>query len=47
MLIGDLSEGQFLMHLIADPSGRVSSFDIATDMSADEIHQNRSSTGPR
>ena len=30
--IGDLSEGQFLMHLNRDPSGRVTSFDVATDM---------------
>jgi hypothetical protein len=30
--IGDLSEGQFLMHFNRDPSGRVSSFDVATDM---------------
>jgi len=30
--IGDLSEGQFRMHLNRDPSGRVTSFDVATDM---------------
>ena len=30
--IGDLSEGQFLMHFNRDPSGRVTSFDVATDM---------------
>jgi CubicO group peptidase (beta-lactamase class C family) len=29
---GDLSEGQFLMHFNRDPSGRVTSFDVATDM---------------
>ena len=30
--IGDLSEGQFLMHFNRDASGRVTSFDVATDM---------------
>jgi len=30
--IGDLSEGQFLMHFNRDGSGRVTSFDVATDM---------------
>ena len=30
--IGELSEGQFLMHFNRDPSGRVTSFDVATDM---------------
>jgi CubicO group peptidase (beta-lactamase class C family) len=30
--IGDLSEGQFLMHFNRDSSGRVISFDVATDM---------------
>ncbi|HYA22660.1 MAG TPA: serine hydrolase domain-containing protein [Terriglobales bacterium] len=30
--IGDLSEGQFLMHFNRDRSGRVTSFDVATDM---------------
>jgi len=30
--MGDLSEGQFLMHFNRDPSGRVTSFDAATDM---------------
>ena len=30
--IGDLSEGQFLMHFNRDRSGRVTSFDAATDM---------------
>ena len=30
--IGDLSEGQFLMHFNRDGSGRVISFDVATDM---------------
>ena len=29
---GDLSEGQFLMHFNRDGSGRVTSFDVATDM---------------
>lgn len=28
----DLSEGQFLMHFNRDGSGRVTSFDVATDM---------------
>jgi CubicO group peptidase (beta-lactamase class C family) len=30
--IGDISEGQFLMHFNRDSSGRVTSFDVATDM---------------
>jgi CubicO group peptidase (beta-lactamase class C family) len=30
--IGDLSEGQFLMHFHRDGSGQVTSFDVATDM---------------
>jgi hypothetical protein len=30
--IGDLSEGQFVMHFNRDQSGRVTSFDVATDM---------------
>lgn len=30
--IGDLSEGQFVMHFNRDSSGRVTSFDVATDM---------------
>jgi CubicO group peptidase (beta-lactamase class C family) len=30
--IGDISEGQFLMHFNRDASGRVTSFDVATDM---------------
>jgi CubicO group peptidase (beta-lactamase class C family) len=30
--IGDLSEGQFLLHFNRDRSGRVTSFDVATDM---------------
>jgi CubicO group peptidase (beta-lactamase class C family) len=30
--IGDLSEGQFLLHFNRDGSGRVVSFDVATDM---------------
>ena len=30
--IGDLSEGQFLMHFNRDGNGRVISFDVATDM---------------
>jgi CubicO group peptidase (beta-lactamase class C family) len=30
--IGDISEGQFLMHFNRDASGRVASFDVATDM---------------
>jgi hypothetical protein len=30
--IGDLSEGQFLMHFNRDASGKVTSFDVATDM---------------
>jgi len=30
--IGDISEGQFLMHFNRDSNGRVTSFDVATDM---------------
>lgn len=30
--VGDISEGQFLMHFNRDRSGRVTSFDVATDM---------------
>ena len=30
--IGDLSEGQFVMHFNRDRSGRVTGFDVATDM---------------
>lgn len=30
--IGDLSEGQFLMHFTRDSAGRVTSFEVATDM---------------
>ena len=30
--IGDISEGQFLMHFNRDRSGQVTSFDVATDM---------------
>lgn len=30
--IGDISEGQFLMHFNRDSSGQVTSFDVATDM---------------
>ena len=30
--IGDISEGQFVMHFDRDSSGRVTSFDAATDM---------------
>ena len=30
--IGDLSEGQFLMHFTRDSGGRVTSFEVATDM---------------
>lgn len=30
--IGDLSEGQFLLHFNRDASGKVTSFDVATDM---------------
>jgi len=30
--IGDISEGQFLIHFNRDDSGRVTSFDVATDM---------------
>jgi hypothetical protein len=30
--LGDISEGQFVMHFNRDRSGRVTSFDVATDM---------------